>query len=159
MLAGCAEPSAQERADAAQAALNGGKFAAARADAEAGLARDGTTADKALTWRLEKLRLDAMAGSGDGEEVLASLTRLAATHPDKVDASLYVALTDKLAQEGKFVGAIDVAHAGQQKFPDRAEYFDEEMTRLMDAAKRAAEGGDNTALDHLAGLGYLSKPK
>jgi len=159
VLAGCADPSAQQRADAAQTALNSGDFGAARTDAEAGLGSEEAKADVALAWRLEKLRLDALAGGRNSVELLASLERLQAAHADRIDAALYVSLTDKLTQVGDFIGAIDVVHAGRAKFPDRAAYFDGELDILIEAAKQAAEGGNNAALDHLAGLGYLSKPK
>jgi hypothetical protein len=152
LLTACGGATPREQVDAAQAALNSGDFAGARAAAEAALALPEVKADKGLAWRCEKLRLDALAGSRQGAEVLASLERLQASHPAQVDAALYASMTGKLSQAHDYLGATDIVHAGIEKFPDQKSRFEGELENLKKAVN---ETGDNAALEKLRSLGYL----
>jgi hypothetical protein len=151
----CGGKTAAEHADAAQAALNSGEYAAARSAAEAALKDEAVKADKGLAWRLEKVRLDALAGQKDEDEMLASLGRLGTTNAAQVDAPLYGSLSISLNDAGDIDGAIDVLEAGKQKFPEHTDKFETAKNRIVAAAKKAAEEGNSAELERLKALGYV----
>jgi len=155
LLTACGSKSPQEVVDGIQAELNSGNFAAASTAAQAALGTEAIKADKALTWRVEKLRLDALAGEKQAAEILAGLTRLKTSNPAQVDAALYASLAGKLSQGHDYLGAIDVVHAGIEQFPDQKARFEGELKNLTAAATAASESGDNAALEKLRSLGYL----
>ena len=144
---GGSDPLAQ--ADAAQTSLSSGDYPDARAQAEAGLKTAGST-DKNLAWRLERIRVEAVAKQGDGNEVVASMERLAKSFPAQCDAAFYSKVGGSLAQVGKGQSALDVAHAGQQRFPDRKTDFDALIAELKQSAT-----GDPELTAKLKSLGYL----
>jgi len=147
----------QQKVDAAQASLNAGDFAAARTTAEEALSTEAVKADAQLTWRLEKLRLDALAASRQAPEILATLKRLQPTFGTKLDVPLYTTLAGKLSQAREHLGAIDVVQAGIEKFPEQKANFDGIINILKLAAEEAGKAGDNAALEKLSQLGYLSR--
>jgi hypothetical protein len=149
LLAACAG-SAADSYDKARAALAAGKPADAVLAAEKGLARDDAKQDPALAWRLEHVRLEALATSGKGAQVKAELERLAAQYPAQVTAALYRSLADQAKAGGDVPGAIDVLTAGDQRFPAEHASFVE----AIDALK--AEGSlDPAQVQRLKALGYL----
>src|SRR5690348_11333016 len=96
----------------ARAALNGGDMPKAIRVAEDGLAQDAVKKDPAAAWRLEQIRLDALATSGKGTDVKKELDRLAAAYPKQVSASLYRSLADKAKTVNDLPGAIEILTAG-----------------------------------------------
>jgi hypothetical protein len=147
---GCGAPSPAEQADSAQAALSQGDFATARAKARSALATQGVAADKALAWKLERIGLEAAAGEGKGAEVCAAVDRLAGSFPAQVNAELYAKLCNRLADGGDPPGALDLADAGKQRFPDHAAAFDSLIQSLKDKA-----GSNSELADKLRSMGYL----
>jgi hypothetical protein len=134
----------------ARAALAAGKPGDALIAAEAGLGRDDAKQDSALAWRLEHVRLEALAGSGNGAQVKTDLERVAARYPAQVTASLYRSLADQAKNAGDVPGAIDILTAGDQRFPAEHASFVE----AIDALK--AEGSlDPVQVQRLKALGYL----
>lgn len=146
LLTGCgsADPAAQ--ADAAQNALGSGDAAGARAQAEEGL--KAGVADKNLAWRLERIRVEAIAKQGDSAEVLATVARLQPAHPQQCDAVFYAKLGAILVDAGQPVGAVELADAGIKQFPDRKTDFEALISSIQ-------AGGDAEALAKLKTLGYL----
>ena len=150
VLAACGGKSPSECCDAADAALKKGSFAEAQSRAEEGLALGG--ADAATAWKLERIKLEALAGNGDLAGLLAGLTAAATNYPGKADDQLYAKLGTALADAGKLVEAIELVEAGKQAFPEKAKSFD----GLVASIKKAAEkGGDNAAVERLRQLGYM----
>jgi hypothetical protein len=148
--AGCAPRSPAEQADVAQAALSQGDFATARAAAQAALSSRAVAGDKALTWKLERIGLEAAAGEGKGADVLAGVDRLAADFPTQMTAELYAKLGNRLADGGDALGALDLVDAGKRRFPEQATAFDGLIESLKDKAE-----GDSAVMDKLRSLGYL----
>jgi len=142
---GRADPTRQ--ADDAQAALSSGDYGEARSQAEAGLKAAGT-ADRNLAWRLERIRVEALAMQGDGPEVLSTVSRLSSAYPQQCSATYYAKLGTLLVDAGQPTRAVEVVHAGIEKFPDRKADFD-------GLIKSIEEGGDAEALATLKTLGYL----
>jgi hypothetical protein len=106
--------------------------------------------DAAASWRLEHVRLEALAKTGKGADVARELARLATPYPTQVSAALYRSLADKAKQAGDVSGAIDVLTAGDQRFPAEHASFVE----AIDALK--ADGGlDPAQVQRLKALGYL----
>jgi hypothetical protein len=149
LLAGCGSSDPAAQADAAQTALSTGDAAAARAKAEAGLKAAG--ADKNLAWRLERIRVEAIAKQGDSAEVVATMTRLGQAYPLQCDAPFYSKVANALAESGEGVGALEVANAGLQRFPDRKSDFE----GLIEQLKQTAAAGDAELTAKLKSLGYL----
>lgn len=141
---GSSDPAAQ--ADAAQNALSSGKYSDAREQAESGLKAAG--ADKNLSWRLERIRVEALAAQGQGPEVVSTMTRLHGAYPKQCDAPLYAKLGNALVGAGKPVDAVVLADAGIKQFPDRKADF-EGLIREIQA------GGDSEANAKLKAMGYL----
>lgn len=134
----------------ARAALAAGKPDEAVAAADAGLGRDDAKKDSALSWRLEHVRLEALARSGKGTQVKADLERVATVYSAQVTASLYRSLADQAKTAGDVPGAIDILTAGDQRFPAEHASFVE----AIDALK--AEGNlDPVQVQRLKALGYL----
>jgi hypothetical protein len=148
--AACGGSDPATQADEAQAALSTGDYSDARDQAEAGLKAAGST-DKNLAWKLERIRVEALARQGETAEVSSSLERLAQSFPTQCDASFYSKVGGYLAQAGEGEGALEVAHAGQQRFPDRKADFD----ALIEELKQTAASGDAELTAKLKSLGYL----
>ncbi len=152
VLAACGGKSPTACCDAADAALKKGNFTEAQAFAEEGLTLEGATADASTSWRLERIRLEALAGKGELAAVLTGLAAVSTQYPGKVDDQLYAKLGTALADANKLVEAIELVEAGKQAFPDKAKSFD----GLVAAIKTAAtSGNDSAAVAKLKALGYL----
>jgi hypothetical protein len=150
LLAACGGKSAVELQTEARSALDAGDTARAIAVVDAALGLPSVKADAAATWRLEQIRLDALAKAGKGGDVKTALERLAGTNPQQVNAALYRALADKAKAGGDTNGAIDILAAGDQRFPAEHASF----TEAIDALK---SGGnlDPATVERLKALGYL----
>ncbi len=146
----CGSRTASESADAAVAAFSAGDFAKARELCDQGLAAEGAS-DRAVAWKLERVRIESMASSGDAAgEVAAGLERLAGAFATQVDAAFYAKITEELSKSGNLVGAITVNDAGKKRFPEVAARFDAVMDSLKEAATH-----DDAAMDKLNSLGYV----
>src|SRR5690606_926446 len=137
-----------DREKEARAALDARDFAKARQISETALAGAGS-GDAATAWRLEQIRLDALANEKQGTEVAASLERLAGTYPAQVTPALYRSLADRLKSAGDTSGAIDVLAAGDKRFPQERELF----ARDIEALKQG--NLDPAQVERLKALGYL----
>ena len=94
VFAACGGKSAADYQREAQAALDGKDLAKAVAIADEALSQEAIRRDAAATWRLEQVRLDALARSGKGAQVKSELERLAGTNPQQITAALYRALAE-----------------------------------------------------------------
>jgi hypothetical protein len=147
---GCGGKSAADYQKEAQAALDGKDNPKAVAIVAEALQKDAVRADAAAAWRLEQIRLEALARSAKGAEAKAELDRLAAAYPKQVNASLYRSLADKAKAAGDVPGAIDILTAGDQRFPaDHAAFVE-----AIEALKQAG-GLDPAQVQRLKALGYL----
>lgn len=133
----------------ARAALDGRDFAKALQLAEAALADPAAAKDKAAAWRLEQIRLEALANDKQSAELLSSIERLAGSYEKQITAPLMRSLADKLKAAGDTQGAINVLAAGDKRFPSDHEAF----LKDIDALKSA--GIDDAATEQLRQLGYL----
>ena len=143
LLAACNGKNAANFQKEAQGALDAG-------DAEKALqlAADGlktTGADKAAIWRLEQLRLEAMAQKGQGAEIVAELERLSGNFGQQVTPALFRSLADKAGPAG---GAVPILDAGLKKFPAEAAEFESAIAKIQEA-------GDPAATEQLRALGYI----
>jgi hypothetical protein len=149
LVLGCAGSAADYDRDA-RAALDAGDFPKAIQVVEEALAHDAVKHDAAAAWRLEQVRLEALARSGKGAQVKSELDRLAAAYPKQVTASLYRSLADKAKEAGDTSGAIDVLTAGDQRFPAEHASFVEAIDAL-----KATGTLDPDQVQRLKALGYL----
>lgn len=149
-MSACGGKSAADYHKEAQAALDKGDAAAALRVADEGLAQDAVKRDAAAAWRLETVRLEALAKSGKGADVKRELERLAGTYPGQVNASLYRALADKTKAAGDSEGAIDVLTAGDKRFPAEHASFVEAIEALKSSGSL-----DPAQVQRLKSLGYL----
>lgn len=147
LLAACGGASVADRRQEAQAALDAGDYAKAVEVADATLKDPATAREATEAWRLEQLRLDALARSGRGAEVLATLQRLAGSHAAQVNAAVYHASADKLRAAGDGKGAVDVLDAGFKRFPDD--------TSFKAAIDEMSNSADPAEIERLKALGYL----
>ncbi|HZL99831.1 MAG TPA: hypothetical protein VFD43_06230, partial [Planctomycetota bacterium] len=115
--------------------------------AEAGLrAADG--ADANLSWKLERIRAEAIAKLGQTPEVLTTVARLQPAYPQQCNALFYGKLGMLLVDAGQPVGAVELADAGIQQFPDRKADFEGLIASIQ-------ASGDSEAIAKLRTLGYL----
>jgi hypothetical protein len=149
LITGCGGRSAADYHKDARAALDAGDAAAALRVAD-GLARDEVKRDAAAAWRLEQVRLEALAKSGKGADVKRELERLAGTYSGQVSASLYRSLADKTKEGGDTEGAIDVLTAGDKRFPAEHASFVEAIEALKSSGSL-----DPAQVQRLKSLGYL----
>ncbi len=150
LAAGCGGKSAADYQNEARAALDAGDVAKTLAVVDEALARDAIRKDAAATWRLELVRLDALAKGGRASEITADLDRLAGTYSAQLNPSLYRSLADKVKAAGSTNGAIDILAAGDQRFPAEHATF----AQAIDALKGAG-GLDPAEVEKLRKLGYL----
>jgi hypothetical protein len=149
-LAGCGSKSPADYHTEARTALDTGDAPEAIRVADEALAQDAVKRDAAAAWRLEQVRLEALAKSGKGAEVTRELERLAGTHPAQVTASLYRSLADKAKAAGDVPGAIDVLAAGDRRFPAEHASFVEAIDALKSTGSL-----DPAQVQRLKALGYL----
>ena len=142
--AGCSK-SAEDQLKEAQAAVASDP-AKAQQLAEEGLKNAGS--DKATAWRLEQVRLEALAKGSKGAEVAKELERLAGTYPQQVTAALYRSLADKTKAAGDTSGAIDILAAGDVRFP-----ADPTSKTAIEEIKGAGVSAEE--VEKLKALGYL----
>jgi len=150
LLAGCGGKSAADYHNEARSALDGGDTGRALRVAEEGLRADAVKQDAAAAWRLEQIRLEALARSGKGADVKRELERLAGTYAGQVNASLYRSLADKTKAAGDTEGAIDVLAAGDKRFPAEHASFVEAIDALKSSGSL-----DPAQVQRLKALGYL----
>jgi hypothetical protein len=150
LVAGCGGRSAADYQSDARAALDAGDRAKAIQLADEGLAQDAVKQDVVAAWRLEQIRLDALAGDGKGADVKKELERLAVAYPKQVNASLYRALADRVKTAGDVPGAIEILAAGDQRFPAEHASFAEAIGGLKNGAPL-----DPAQVQRLKALGYL----
>jgi hypothetical protein len=147
LLTACGENAAGLK-EAAQAALDGGDTATALLKADAALAAAG--GDRALSWQIQQIRLQARARGGDGEGAKSLLQELAGANKDLVRSSLYVSVANDLKKAQQTSAAIDVLHAGDLAFPAEHETF---VAAIQDLQK--TEELDPAEIERLKSLGYL----
>jgi len=149
-LLGCQGKSPADYQKAAQAALDGRDPAQAIQLTEEALAQDSVRQDPAMAWRLEQVRLEALARNAKGTLVKTELERLAVAYPKQVNGSLYRSLADSAREGGDNAGAIDILTAGDERFPD-------EHTKFTEAIDELNKGGDldPAQVEKLKSLGYL----
>jgi hypothetical protein len=144
-------PAADSGASRAQRALDEQRYADAISIAEAGLAEvGGDPARGRVIWRLEKIRMEALARSGDVDGLLASLERLSDEFPTQVNANLLLAFAQNVFETGDAVAAERLLEWGGEEFP-------EDEALLSDLAIFWKNGGDISpeACERLRSLGYL----
>ena len=110
LLLACGASLADQEKEA-RAALDGRDFAKARSLAEAALAGSDASKDAPGAWRIEQIRMEALANDKQGAELASTLERLAGKYPTQVTAALYRSMADKLKTAGDNSGAIDVLSA------------------------------------------------
>jgi hypothetical protein len=150
LVVGCGGKSAADYHKEARAALDGGNAAQAIKVADEGLAQGAVKQDAAAAWRLEQVRLEALAKTGKGSEVRKDLERLAGTYPTQVTAALYRSLADRAKDAGDTEGAIDVLTAGDKRFPAEHTSFVEAIDALKSTGSL-----DPAQVQRLKALGYL----
>lgn len=148
LLAACGASLADQEKDA-RTALDGRDWAKARTVAEQALLLPEAGKDLPTAWRLEQVRMEALAHAKQGAEVVSTLERLAGKYPQQVTPALYRSLADKLNAAGETSGAIDVLAAGDKRFPAEHAAF----TEAIDALKQG--GLDPAQIEKLKALGYL----
>ena len=149
-LAGCGGKSAADYQRDAQAALDARDTEKAIQVSEEGLAQDAVKKDAPAAWRLEQIRLEALAQAGKGAQVKTELDRLATAYPKQMNASLYRSLADKAKGGGDTAGAIEILTAGDKRFPDEHATFADAITALKNAGEL-----DPGQVERLRSLGYL----
>lgn len=130
----------------AQDALDGGNADHALQLALAGLEVAG--GDRAVSWRLEQVSLDARATGGRGREIPAELIRLRALYPTEVTPQLYLSLAARLGTAGD-PAQVDVLDAGKDVFPSEPGF--QEAIDQLQVTGSVAPG----AVERLKALGYL----
>lgn len=148
VLAACGGSLADQE-KAARDALGARDWSGALRVADAALATSEAKSQQAAAWRLEQIRLDALAGGAQGQQVVSSLERLAQAYPQQATSALYRALADKLRAAGDTPGAIDVLVAGDRRFPSDHAVFAEAIESLQKS------GLDPAEVERLKALGYL----
>ncbi|MGQ0553110.1 MAG: hypothetical protein ACT4PU_07805 [Planctomycetota bacterium] len=145
----CGAPTLAEQADNAQASLSKGSYDEARKVAETALADPAAAADKALSWRLERIRVEATACLGDSAATNSQLKACKAAYPAQVNAELYAVLAGKALNAGQPVPSLEIAHEGAQVFPEQKVLFDSLIEQLKSAA-----ASDSELANALSQLGY-----
>ncbi len=129
----------------AEDALGQGDHAAAVAAADRGLA--AKPAEPKLRWRLELVRLEALARSGKADDTVEAIERLAVEKNTMIQASHYLSTADQLRAGGQKDGAIALLDKGKQRFPDDA--------AIAKEIERAKQSGSPEELEMLKSLGYI----
>lgn len=144
LLSGCSDGPKQLLANA-EGSLSKGDHAGAIAAADEGLA--AKPAEATVRWRLELVRLEALARSGKADDAAAAIERLALEKDTQIKASHYLSTADQLRTSGEKAGAIQLLDKGKKRYPDDA--------AIATAITRAKEKGTDEELDELRSLGYL----
>jgi outer membrane protein assembly factor BamD (BamD/ComL family) len=148
-LIGCG-PGVEEMKSEAQQALSVGNFSQAREISSRAL-KQAPASDKRLTWSLERIRLEALARSGEGEAARTTLKRLSGEYPEQSNAALYLAIATYLKDSGGdgASSALDILIDGDQRFPEQSEKFKALIQEIQ------AGGLDPAEIERLKSLGYL----
>ncbi len=144
LMIACGGDSPDKSLSAAQGSLASGAYAEAITAAEAGLS---TSPEAAMRWRLEFVKLEALARSGDGAKAAATLEALAAEPSSQIKASHYVSTADQLRSAGDAAGAISLLDAGAKRYPSDA--------TIAKAIEQAKASGGSDELEALRSLGYI----
>jgi hypothetical protein len=145
LLVGCSE-SARDSLAGARLALSESRYDDALSTADAGLALGG---DDATIWGLELVKLEALARSGRGDDVVLQIQKLAGERPQNVRASQYSATADQLRTADQGGAAIQVLDLGLKRFPE-----DASLASLIEEARKAPTAGSEE-LEMLRSLGYV----
>lgn len=143
-------PSPADYRNQAQSALDAGDYAQAVGTADEGLVAAAEAGDRKLVWALERIRLEALARQGEGEQVTAHLERVAGEFAAQVNASLYLALAKYVKDAGSLDGALSILAAGDKRFPDQSSTFVAAIEEI-----KAAPAVDDATIERLKQLGYL----
>ena len=149
LLIACGGASLADREQEARDALTARDVAAGQQLAEAALADAAAASDAAASWRLEQIRVDALAAAGKGADAAKALEALADKYAAQVKPALYRAAADKAKSAGDTSGAIDILAAGDARFPAEHEQFLEAINELNNASL------DPEEVEKLKALGYL----
>ncbi len=147
LAAGCG-PDPQALQEEAQAALDRRDLDVAIAKADEGIAT--AKQDRAAAWRLEQVRLEALARGAKGADVQATLERLSGSYAAQVQAPLFLAAAGWLKEAGDTKGAVDLLVAGDTRFPAEHERFQAAITEMSQARELAPAD-----VERLRALGYL----
>jgi hypothetical protein len=144
-------PGADSSASKARRALDTQRYSEAIAISEANLAAIGGDPKQRRTiWRFERIRVEALARSGDGEGVLTTMDRLSEAFPTHANAGLFLVLAQQLFEADDRVGAGRLLARGAQQFPD-----DESLLSELATAWKQGEPISREACERLRSLGYL----
>lgn len=153
LLVGCGEQTLDQAVAGLEASFDAKDFPAVVTGAGPLLERGkAESADATRMWRIEKLRLQAVARQGHGDEAAAHLERLAGSYASQVNAKLYAQIGTFVEGAGNDPEAITVYDKGAKRFPDAASLFRPQIEALME---RATAGGDSESIAKLKSLGYL----
>jgi len=111
----------------------------------------GSNLDAKTRWALERIRLEALAKSGEGDRAFETLTSLAATYPAQVDAALFLTTSAWTRTAGDPAGAARILDDGKKRYPDQAAKF----IAAIDEIKQSAGKMDASTTQRLRSLGYL----
>lgn len=144
-------PDADSSVSEARRALETQEYKEAIAVSETGLAAiGGDPKQRRNIWRLERIRVEALARSGDVDAVLTTLDRLSGAFPTNVNADLFLALAKQVFEAGDRLAAERVLIRGAQRFPG-----DQPMFLALAAAWRQGSTISPEACQRLRSLGYL----
>ena len=153
-LVGCGgEASLDQSIDALQTSFNAKDFEAVVAAAGPLLERvqaEGGDASKAF--RVEKLRLSAIARQGQGDLATEHLERLAGAYGAQVNAKLYNQVGSYVEEAGNLLEAVSVYDAGSKRFPANADAF---KPRIEQLKEKATAAGDPETFARLKSPGSL----
>jgi hypothetical protein len=153
LLIGCGEQTLDQAIDGLETSFNAQDYPAVVAAAEPLLQRgQAEGAEPGRLWRIEKLRVQAVARQGQGEQATQHLERLAGAYASQVNAKLYAQIGTFVEGAGNDLEAISVYDAGAKRFPDAASLFRPQIEALKE---RATATGDSESLARLKSLGYL----
>ncbi|RKY19355.1 MAG: hypothetical protein DRQ55_10835 [Planctomycetota bacterium] len=152
-LLGCAgDLSLDQSVDELQASFNSKDFEGVVSAAGPLLQRaQGEGAEASQCFRIEKLRVSALARQGQGTAATEHLERLAGEYSAQVNAKLYNQM-GSYVEELSLLEAIAVYDAGAKRFPANADDF---KPRIEALKVKAEATGDADALASLKSLGYL----
>jgi hypothetical protein len=74
-----------------------------------------------LRWKLELVRLEALARGGEGAKARLQVQRLAAEYPPQVTPDVYATTAEQLREAGDPASALGVLDAGLLRFPTDAQ--------------------------------------
>lgn len=134
----------------ARAALAAGQLVEAEEIAARHLERNPNEKPK-VRWALERIRIEALARSGRGDQALERLETLASAYPAQVDAALYLTVAAWARAAGDSAGATQILDGGRKRFPAEAGRF----TSALEEIKGAGGPMDPATVERLRSLGYL----